>query len=82
VETVIRQLHFVPSPSPLPKPATSQGEQLRESDTADRLMQESPKARGKGKNYAVQTVRQAAEAVERQRQEQPIHRSVVERSRP
>jgi hypothetical protein len=29
VETVIRQLHFVPSPSPLPKPATSQGEQLR-----------------------------------------------------
>jgi hypothetical protein len=28
VETVIRQLHFVPSPCPLPKPATSQGEQL------------------------------------------------------
>ncbi len=39
-----------------------------ESDTADRLMQESPKAREKGKSYAAQTARQAAAAVDRQRQ--------------
>ena len=37
-----------------------------ESDTADRLMQESPKAREKGKSYAAQTARQAAAAVDRQ----------------
>jgi RepB DNA-primase from phage plasmid len=39
-----------------------------EADTADRLMQESPKAREKGKSYALQTARQAARAVERRRQ--------------
>jgi hypothetical protein len=36
-----------------------------ESDTADRLMQESSKAREKGKSYAAQTACQAAAAVER-----------------
>lgn len=40
-----------------------------ESDTADRLMQESSKAREKGKSYAAQTARQAAAAVERRRQD-------------
>jgi hypothetical protein len=38
-----------------------------ESDTVDRLMQESPKAREKGRSYVAQTARQAATAVERQR---------------
>jgi hypothetical protein len=42
-----------------------------ESDTADHLIQESPKAREKGKSYAAQTARQAAAAVERRRQQQP-----------
>ena len=36
--------------------------------TADRLMEESRKAREKGRSYAVQTARQAASAVERRRQ--------------
>jgi hypothetical protein len=36
--------------------------------TADRLIEESPKAREKGRSYAVQTARQAAAAVERRRQ--------------
>jgi hypothetical protein len=40
-----------------------------ESDTADRLMQESPKAREKGRSYAAQTARQAAAAVDRQREQ-------------
>ncbi len=40
-----------------------------ESDTAHRLMQESPKAREKGKDYAAQTARQAALGVERRRQQ-------------
>jgi hypothetical protein len=41
-----------------------------EDETVDHLMQESRKAREKGKAYAVQTVRQAAIAVERGRQQQ------------
>ena len=52
-----------------------------ESDTTDRLMQESPKAREKGKSYAVQTARQAATAVDRRRQEQPVRHLAVERAR-
>ena len=43
-----------------------------EAETADRLMEESAKARDKGKSYAVQTARQAAAAVERRRQQQPL----------
>ena len=38
-----------------------------EGDTAHRLMQESSKAREKGKSYAAQTARQAALGVERRR---------------
>jgi hypothetical protein len=37
--------------------------------TADRLMEESSKAREKGRSYAVQTARQAAVAVERRRRQ-------------
>ena len=40
-----------------------------EDETADRLMEESSKAREKGKSYAVQTASQAAAAVERRRQQ-------------
>ena len=37
--------------------------------TADRLMEESSKAREKGRSYAVQTANQAAAAVERRRRQ-------------
>ncbi|MBV8478020.1 MAG: hypothetical protein JOZ36_15260 [Acidobacteria bacterium] len=40
-----------------------------ENDAAERLMQESTKAREKGKSYAAQTAHQAATAVERRRQQ-------------
>ncbi|MGA8761089.1 MAG: hypothetical protein WB611_33105 [Stellaceae bacterium] len=40
-------------------------------ETAARLLQESRKAREEGESYAAQTVRQAANAVERRRREQP-----------
>lgn len=46
-------------------------------ETAARLMQESRKAREEGQSYAAQTARQAAGAVERRRQQQPL-RSVGE----
>jgi hypothetical protein len=45
-----------------------------EDATADRLIQESTKARGEGKSYAAQTASQAAKAVER-RQQQPQNRT-------
>ena len=41
------------------------------NETAARLLQESRKAREEGESYAAQTVRQAANAVERRRREQP-----------
>jgi hypothetical protein len=40
-----------------------------ESDTVEHLMQESPKAREKGRSYAIQTARQAAQAVEKRRRQ-------------
>jgi RepB DNA-primase C-terminal helical domain len=52
-----------------------------ESDTADRLMQESPKAREKGKSYATQTAKSAAQAVERRRQQQPPRYRAAEHGR-
>jgi hypothetical protein len=52
-----------------------------ESETADRLMQESPKAREKGKSYAVQTARQAAIAVDRRGQQQPVRHQAAEYGR-
>ena len=42
-------------------------------DTAAHLLQESRKAREEGQSYALQTARQAADAVERRRQRQPFH---------
>jgi hypothetical protein len=42
-----------------------------DNKTAARLIQESYKAREEGKSYAMQTARQAADAVERRRQQQP-----------
>jgi hypothetical protein len=41
-------------------------------DTAARLLQESRKAREEGQNYAMQTARQAAAAVERRQQQHPF----------
>jgi hypothetical protein len=40
-----------------------------ESDTVEHLMRESSKAREKGRSYAIQTARQAAQAVEKRRRQ-------------
>ena len=50
-------------------------------ETAARLLQESRKAREDGKSYALQTARQAAAAVERRRQQQPLRYRAVEHGR-
>jgi hypothetical protein len=52
-----------------------------EDETADRLIQESPKAREKGKSYAAQTAKSAAQAVERRQQRQPPLYRAAERGR-
>jgi hypothetical protein len=50
-------------------------------ETADRLMQESAKARAMGKSYALMTARNAVRAVDRQRPEPPRQHRASEHGR-
>jgi len=50
-------------------------------DTAVRLLQETPKARGEGKSYALHTAHQAAAAAEHRQQQQTFRTRAAEHTR-